>query len=157
MPMVYNCSLATAGNLTTSGTTNTETDAFFVKAGAGRTVGLALVQCVGKATALTSISSIAFRLIKLGTASTAGTTVTPSPTDPGMQASAATCASRPTIGTTRTNHLVFGCGAGGNGAWVAPNIDHPMELAAGGALSMDMVDVAGTVSLTYEPSWVIIE
>lgn len=157
MPMLYNCSLATAGSLTTNGTTNTESGAFFVKAGASRSPTIEAIFVIGKATALTSISSIAFRLVKWGTASTGGTGVTGEPVDPGFQAHIATMASRPSVGSTRKNHLVFGCGAGGNGGWVAPNIDNPMKLVTAGALSMDMIDVAGTVSLTYETSWVISE
>lgn len=156
MPLIYSLSLATAGNLTTSGTANTEVDAFFVKAGV-RNVGLQAVYVIGKGTQLTSLSGIAFRLIKLTTASTAGTGITPAPKDPGMQAAKATAASRPTIGTTRVNHVVFGCGATSSGGYVAPNVDSPMVLEGGGALSMDMLDVSATVSLTYEFSAEIIE
>lgn len=149
MPLVYTLSLATAGNLTTNATPNTETDAFFVKAGV-RNVGLQAVYVQGKGAGLTAISGIGFRLIKLTTASTAGTGMTPSPKDAGFQAAKHTAASRPTIGTTRVNHHVFGCGAAGPGGYVAPNVDSPLTLEGGGALSIDMLDVSGTASLAYE-------
>lgn len=149
MPMVYTLSLATAGNLTTSGTPATETDAFFVKAGV-RNVALQAVYVIGKGAGLTAISGISFRLVKFTTASTVGTAMTPSPKDPGMQAAKHTAASRPTAGTTRVNHIVFGCGAAGPGGWVAPNPDSVLLLEGGGGLSIDMFDVSGTASLAYE-------
>lgn len=156
MPFVYTGSLATAGNLTTSATPATETDAFFVKAGA-RDVGLQAVYCIGKGAGLTAISGIAFRIVKFGTASTAGTGITPAPKDPGAQAAKATSASRPTAGATRTNRTVFGCGAAGPGAWVAPNRDSMEFLEAAGAPSVDMFDVSGTASMNYEFSYEIME
>lgn len=149
MPLVYSLSLATPGNLTTNATPATETDAFFVKAGV-RNVGLQAVYVQGKGAGLTAISGISFRLCKFGTASTAGTAMTPAPKDAGYQAAKATAASRPTAGTTRTNHHVFGCGAAGPGGYVAPNVDSPLTLEGGGALSIDMFDVSGTASLPYE-------
>lgn len=149
MPMVYSLSLATAGNLTTNGSANTETDAFFLKAGV-RNAALQSVYVCGKAAGLTAISGISFRIIKFGTASTAGTGMTPTPKDPGMQAAKATAASRPTAGATRVNRIIFGCGAAGPGGWVAPNQDSLEMLEGGGALSIDMMDISGTISLNYE-------
>lgn len=156
MPMIYTISLATAGNLTTSATPATETDTFFVKAGV-RNVALQAVYVLGKGAGLTALSGIGFRIIKLTTASTGGTTMTPSPKDPGMQAAKATSASRPTIGSTRINHLVFGCGAAGPGGWVAPNLDSCLLLEGGGGLSIDCVDVSGTASMVFEFSAEITE
>lgn len=147
--MVYTSSLATAGNLTTNGSANTETDAFFLKAGV-RNAALQAVNLIGKAAGLTSISGIVMRMIKWGTASTAGVAMTPTPKDPGMQAAKATAASRPTSGTTRVNRGIFGCGAAGPGGWVAPNPDSVELLEGGGALSIDGMDASGTVSLNYE-------
>lgn len=152
MPMVYTCSLATAGNLTTNGSANTETDAFFLKAGV-RSAALQSIYVIGKGAGLTAISGISFRVIKFTTASTAGTGMTPTPKDPGMQAAKATSASRPTAGATRVNRIVFGCGAAGPGGWVSPNPDSLELLEGGGALSIDMMDSSGTVSLNYEFSF----
>ena len=152
MPMVYATSLATAGNLTTNATPNTETDAFFLKAGA-RNAALQDITVGGKGAGLTAISGIAFRVVKFATASTAGTGMTPAPVDSSMSAATATAGSRPTAGATRTNRFVFTCGAAGPGGWVAPNQDS-MELQPGSAAtSVDMFDVSGTASLNYEFSF----
>jgi hypothetical protein len=156
MPMVYGISLATAGSLTTNGSANTETETYFVKAGT-RNVGLQSMYVVGKGAGLTAISGIAFRIIRWGTASTAGTSLTPTPKDPGMQAAKATAASRPTSGTTRINHLVFGCGAAGPGGWVAPNPDSIIYMEGSGAQSISCMDVSGTISLAFEFSGEIVE
>jgi hypothetical protein len=156
MPMVYSCSLATAGSLTTNGSANTETDTWFLKAGV-RNVALQSMYVVGKGAGLVAISGIAFRIIKFTTASTAGTSITPTPKDPGMQAAKATSASRPTAGATRVNRIVFGCGAAGPGGWVCPNPDSLELLEGGGALSIDCFDVSGTVSLNFEMSFEIQE
>jgi hypothetical protein len=156
MPMVYSISLATAGNLTTNGTPNTETDAFFIKSGTGRTCGLQAVYVVGKGAGLTAISGISFRIIRFATASTAGTGMTGQPKDTGMQAAKFTAASRPTAGATRTNRIVFGCGAAGPGGWVAPNPDS-VEVNDTTAGSIDMMDSSGTASLNYEFSAEVVE
>jgi hypothetical protein len=121
-----------------------------VKAGSGRNVSLQSVYAIGKGAGLTALSGIAFRIIKWGTASTAGTAITPGPKDPGMQAAKATAASRPTSGSTRTNRVVFGCGAAGPGQWVAPNQDSLIVAEAGSAFSISMLDISGTASLTFE-------
>jgi hypothetical protein len=148
--MIYSISLATAGDLTTNATPGTETDAFFIKAGSGRSAYLQSVQMLGKAAALTALSGIVMRIIKFTTASTAGTGITPTPKDPGMQAAKATSASRPTAGTTRVNRVITGCGAGSLGGWIAPNPDSYEVLEAGGALSIDGMDASNTASLKYE-------
>ena len=156
MPMVYSLSLATAGNLTTSGTPATETDTFFVKAGV-RNCALQSMYVIGKGAGLTALSGISFRIIKFTTASTAGTTMTPTPKDPGSQAAKATSASRPTAGSTRVNRLVFGCGAAGPGGWQAMNVDSVELLEGGGALSIDSMDISGTASMVFEFSAEIVE
>ncbi len=157
MPFIYTVALATPGNLTTNGSANTETETFFVKAGSGRNVGVQKVDVQGKGAGLTAISGIAFRLNKWSTASTAGTSVTPAPRDPGMQAAKATAATRPTSGSTRTIGPVFGCGAAGPGGWVAETPDAILYMEAGGAQSISMQDVSGTVSLNFEFSATIVE
>lgn len=156
MPFVYSGSLGTAGNLTTNATPNTETDAFFVKSGT-RNVGLLSVQLGGKGAGLTAISGIVQRYIKWGTASTAGTGITPQPVDPGAQAAKATSASRPTAGTTRTNHHTAVCGAAGPGGFVCENPDAMMTLEGSAANSIDAEDASGTASLAYEFSYKIQE
>jgi len=157
MPFVYDISLATQGNLTTSGTPNTETDAMFVKAGTGRHVAFTEWNAIGKAAAATSITGIAFRARRYGTASTSGTSITPNPRDPGAQACKATCASRPTAGSTVLNRWVIGIGNGGPNGWWAPGPDHYLILESGAAHSYDVMDVSGVASQVYEFSAVIIE
>jgi len=57
MPYVYTDSLATAGNLTTNGTANTETETLFLKPGSTRSVYLAAVQLGGKGAAVTQLAA----------------------------------------------------------------------------------------------------
>jgi hypothetical protein len=156
MPMMYTATPATPGNLSTNGSANTETETFFVKPGT-RNVSLSRVSVGGKGAGLTTISGIALRLLTWGTASTGGTGITPAPVDPGMQASKATAASRPTSGTTRKNHHVFTCGAAGPGGWVAKEADEKLTLEGSAAGSISMMDISGTVSLNFEFSATIEE
>lgn len=156
MPMIYTLSPATPGNTATSGTANTEVDVFFMKAGV-RNAALQAMYVLGKGAGLTAISGISFRVCKFATGSTAGTAITATPKDPGMQAAKQTAASAPTAGTTRTNHVIFGCGAAGPGGWVAPNPDSVIQLEGGGAFSVDAFSVSGTSSLNFEWSAETIE
>ena len=149
MPMVYTLALATEANIATNATPNTETEVFFVKPGV-RNAALQAVYVIGKGAGLTAISGIVFRLIRWGTAATAGTGITPTPKDPGMQAAKQTAASAPTAGTTRLNRILFGCGAAGPGGWVAPNPDSVEMLEGGGAQSLDLLSASGTASLNFE-------
>ena len=122
-------------------------------------IGLGCVLYVlGKGAGLTAISGIVFRVVGFITASTAGTGITPTPKDPGMQAAKATVASGATTsGSTRTNHLCFGCGAAGPGGWVAPNPDSVIIAQGSGINSVDVLNASGTVSLNYEFSGEIVE
>lgn len=149
MPMIYSLALATEANIATNATPNTETEVFFVKPGV-RNAALQAVYVIGKGAGLTAISGIVFRLIRWGTAATAGTGITPTPKDPGMQAAKQTAASAPTAGTTRLNKILFGCGAAGPGGWVAPNPDSMEMLEGGGAQSLDLLSASGTASLNFE-------
>lgn len=156
MPFVYTLSLATAGNLTTNATPATETETAFVKAGA-RDVGVQAMYVIGKGAGFTTLSGLAFRVIKWGTASTAGVGMTAQPADPGAQAAKATSASRPTSGTTRTNRTVFGCGATGPGGWIAPSPESRQFLEAASTPSVSVMDVSGTASMPFEFSMEIVE
>lgn len=149
MPMVYSLSRATAGVETTSATPLTEVDAFFVKAGV-RNCMLKRVDMGGRAAALTAISGIVMRIIKWTTASTAGTGITPTPKDPGMQASKCTAASDPSSGTTRVNRFIVNCSASGPGNWFALDQDHVELLEGGGGLSLDGMTASGTASMLFE-------
>lgn len=155
MPMCYTSGLATPGVSTTSGTTNTETDAIYLKPASAvpaRNVALQAAYVVGAGNALTAISGIRFRIIRATTASTVGTATTPAPKDAGMQAATAVAATGGTISSTgRTNHVIFGCGAAGPGGWVAPNPDSMIIVTSAATQpSVDLLAVATNVSLTYE-------
>jgi hypothetical protein len=150
MPFAYGLTPATAGNLSTNAVANTETDTLFVKAGA-RDVRLASVVFTGKGAGLTALTAIAGRVCKFGTASTAGTGITPRPADPGAQAAKHTSASRPTAGATRTEvGIVFGCSQTGPGGWAARDQDDMPMLEAAGAPSIDVMDVCGGTALNFE-------
>lgn len=149
MPMIYDLSLATPGTLTTNATPNTETETFFFKAGT-RNAWFQSMTVGGRGGGLTAITGLVFRLIRWGTASTAGTTITPTPADPGMQAAKMTAASRPTSGTTRLNKVIFTCGAAGPGGFVAPNPDSVGLLEGSGAQSISCMDAAGLASMAFE-------
>jgi hypothetical protein len=156
VPMVYTSSLATPGVTTTNAGANTETGVISYKFPTTGTVGSAALSafyCIGAANAFTSINGIRFRVATFTTASTAGTSTTPSPRDQGMQASLLTVVTGQTISTTgRKNHLIFGCGVGGPGGWVAQNPDAVVRFFANitTAPSIDVVSVAANLSLNYE-------
>jgi hypothetical protein len=165
MPFVYDLALATAGNSTTNGTTNTESSVFTCATAAAlpsNTVSLFMVQVQGKANASTTISGIAFRIIKLTTASATagGVAVTPRPTNVGTPAATSVVFSAvTTIGATgRTAGPIFGCGIAGPGGWVAANPDamqtiHPLATAG----SIDLVSSTAPVSQPFEWSAQIME
>src|SRR5262249_25812652 len=140
---------ATPGNVSTNATPNTENNTWSAKPGA-RNLCLQAIYIIGKGAGLTAISGISLRIVNWGTASTGGTALTPKPKDPGMQAATATVVSAATNGTTRTNHLIIGCGAAGPGGWVAPNPDSLIVAQGSGTNSTDCLNVSGTASLNFE-------
>ena len=149
MPMIYDLSLATAGDTTTNATPATENETFFIKAGV-RNAWLQAMYVTGKGAGLSTISGIVHRIIRWGTASTGGTAITPTPKDPGMQAAKMTAASAPTAGTTRLNKVIFGCGAASPGGWWKQDADSVEVLEGGGAPSIDALNVSGTASMKFE-------
>lgn len=154
MPLVFTSSLATPGISTCSATPNTETGAISLKtASQGRNIYLQDASVIGRGTALTTISGIAFRVITGTTASTSGTGTTPSPTDViGYTAATAVAVTGQTITSTgRKNHVIFGCGVTGPGGWRAPNQDSSILITPNTtAPSVDLIAVSATASLTYE-------
>lgn len=153
---VYTSSLATPGISTCSATPNTETGAISFKPAIvlpARTAMLQAVYVVGRGAALTAISGIVFRICRMTTASTAGTSTTPNPKDTNGPAATTTAVTGQTISSTgRTNHVIFGCGAAGPGGWVAPNPDSCVGIVpvVTTAPSVDVVAASATASLTYE-------
>lgn len=154
MPLIFTSSLGTPGVSTCSGTPNTETGAISLKtASQGRNIYFQAAYVIGRASALTSISGIVFRVITGTTASTSGTSTTPSPKDViGYTAATAVAVTGQTITSTgRKNHVIFGCGAAGPGGWVAPNPDSLIVITPNTtAPSVDLLAASATASLTYE-------
>ena len=151
MPYVYTDQLATAGNLTTNGTANTETETLFLKPGSTRSLYLAFVQIGGKGAAATTLNAIGVRFGKWGTASTSGTALSMVAREASMPATTATGSSRSTAGTTRTNGgPIVTCGATSPNQWAALTPDHMFGIAAGNAGSIFAADVGAAVSMPFE-------
>jgi hypothetical protein len=155
VPFVY--SVNPGALQTTNGTANTENDCLFIKPGTTRNVSLQALYAHGKGAGLTAISGITLRIKKwTTTASSAGTAITPTPNDVGIQAAkhtAAFSASAVTSGTGGPTLLgSLGCGAAGPGGWVAPNVDSVKTLEAADNKSIDVFNTSGTISLNFELS-----
>lgn len=150
-------------NFTTSGTANTEIDALFIKPGATRCVSLTAISIQGKGANLTSLSGILQRVKKwTSTASAGGTGITPSPRDPGAQASKAT-AGQATAGVTPGTggpvlQLVVGCSGSGPGSWsYLNNPDVAVTLEGAATQSIDLFNISGAISMIHELSCDIME
>lgn len=143
-------------NFTTSATPNTEVDALFIKPGTGAKVNLSAISLQGKGASLTSLSGIIQRVKKWTTTSSAGGTgITPSPRDPGSQASSATAGQASAGVTSGTGgpvlQLAVGCSASGPGGWsYLNNPDIAVTLPAAANQSIDIFNSAGTASLVFE-------
>lgn len=146
----------TAGALTTTNAVaNTANDFAFVKAGAaGRAVKVVKVDLIGRGGLLTSLSGIGIRVEKWFTTASTGSAITPSPKDPGSQASKATAGLSTTTVASGTGGPTlmgtFGCGAAGPGGWVARNQDDGYVLEAGGNISLDLFNISAATALTFE-------
>jgi len=156
---VYVDGLATPGNFTTSGSTNTEVDAMdFLAASTGTTVNLLALNCGGKSAGLTTLTSIELRVRKYGTASTTGTAASIVPVDVLSPAATHTANTLPTIGSTPTYLMSIVFGAAGPGGWVAPNPDAMPKLkAASTTASMDIISTSGGTSLPFAMTAQIVE
>lgn len=147
---------------TTNATPNTANDCTFIVPGALRTCWLKSIYPTGRGASLTSISGISYRLEKwFTTASSGGTSITPSPDDPGYQAAKHTAgfaAGAVTSGTGGpTLMLSIGSGTTSPGNWIAPSLDEAYVLQAGATQSLDIFNVAGAASLNFELSWGVAE
>lgn len=147
---------------TSNATPSTENDCYFIAAGTGRGVALIGHYVHGRGAGLTAISGITFRVKKwTTTASSGGTGITPSPRDPGAQASKATAGYGVATVTSGTGGptlmLSIGCGAAGPGGWVAPNPDAAPFIESASADSFDVFNSSGTASLNFEQSSEIAE
>lgn len=158
MAIVYGIVPATAGaGFAANGTANTMTDALDIIAGSTSNVYLQAVYVTGTGGSITALANHRFRVGKYTTGSTSGTAVTPAPRDDRGTASKCTANSSPTVGTTWTPSLMFGCSVTGPGGWTAPNADSVVWLPAASAKSIDIQNLCGTASLTYDLSCEVVE
>jgi hypothetical protein len=151
MPFIY--ATAPSANVATNATVNTDTDHLRLLTVAAKGAAVKALYLVGKGAGLTAISGIAVRLVRLATASTVGTAITPTPR--GTVGTASTTAfTAPTVGATPTQQLVIGCGAAGPGGWVAPDVDSQIFLDANGGASgnLDLISSSGTIALNFQYS-----
>lgn len=160
MPMFY--TIVPGAIQTTNAAPLTANDCFFVKPGATRTVWVKAIYPEGRGALLTSISGITYRLEKwFTTASSAGTAVTPSPNDPGYQASLHTSAWAVATVTSGTGGptlmLSIGSGTTSPGNWIAPTLDDAYALAAAANSSLDIFNASGAASLNFELSVATVE
>lgn len=155
MPLYY--SIIPGAIQTTNATPLTANDCLFVKPGV-RTAWIRGVLMTGRAAGLTTLSGITGRLEKwFTTASSAGTGVTPSPVDVGMQAAKQTSAwavATVTSGTGGPTLMAsFGCGVSSQGGWLNPgglNLDSAYALEGAATQSIDLFCASGTASLSFE-------
>jgi len=154
---VYTSSLATPGP-TTGNAANTESPGTWSlkTASQGRNLYLERMDVVGRASALTTISGMAFRIATFTTASSGGTAFTPTSADvTANETATGVGASGQTVSVTgRKQHAIFGCGAAGPGGYVAAAPDKRVVITPNAtAPSIDAVHVSTTAGLTYEWSF----
>lgn len=160
MPFLYELSTkAQAENYTTSGTANTEIDFQFIKPGASRPVSIQALKVQGKGAGLTALSGISIRLKQwTSTASSGGTSATPSPKNKLVPACVATAGLGTSGGTASVTSGTGGpsqvgyasMGASGPGGNVAINPDDACLLDGNATMSMDLFSACPTVSLNFE-------
>lgn len=147
---------------TSNATPNTENDAFFLAPGSGRTMFVAYFTLQGRGASLTAVSGISIRLKKwTSTASSGGSAITPTPVNPGYQASKHTAgfsAATVVSGTGGPTLLgSFGMGTTSPGGWGSPqasagNLDQAFDLESAATQSIDMFNVSGLASAVLEVS-----
>jgi len=159
VPFCYQTlSIMNSTTYSTSATPSTEIDVFSLKAGATRSAGIYAIRGQGRGAGLTALTGISLNVKHWTTASTAGTALTPSPSD--ILGPAATAV--PRIGTGGGVNAVtpgtggplyrggIGFGGSGPGGWVAANPDAALVQSAAYAGSFDLYSVSGTASMLYD-------
>lgn len=143
----------------TSGSTNTEIDVFSLKPGTSRMPNVYALRGQGRGAGLTALTGISLNLKDWTTASTAGSTLTPTPNDKGNTVAASAV---PRIGTGGGVNAVtpgsggplyrggFGFGGSGPGGWVAANPDAAIGMNPAYAGSLDIYSISGIASMAYE-------
>ena len=149
---VYNT--GPAATVATHATPLSETDHIRFLTATGVRAAIQAIFLGGRGAALTAISGITARLYRYGTASTAGSAITPRPRAATAAAAGLTAFTGPTVGTTPTLQVAAHCGAAGPGGWVARDEDSKVHLEPGGGANgnADILSASGTASLNFEYS-----
>lgn len=151
---IYN--ITPTASVATSASANTDVDHLRTLTVAGRAARIIGCYLIGKGAALTSLTGIVIKLKRFSTPSTVGSAITPAPRDiVAAPAADLTAFTGPTIGTTPTIQVAFGCGAAGPGGWVAPNEKAGIFLGAGGGANgnLDLISqTGGTTAMNFEYS-----
>jgi hypothetical protein len=136
--------------VTTSGTTNTEVDHLFVKAG-NTAVHINGLRLQGMGNALTNLNGLSVNFKNWTTASTAGTAMTPRPVSIQSNVTAlATAGGAPTAGSGGGTYKGgFGCSGSSPSFWTAQTMDQWIDLPGAGAGSVDLYSVAVALSLAF--------
>lgn len=167
MPFLYanSSKQAPLENFTTSSSTNTELDQFFLKPGASRPLAIPAMRVQGKGGGLTALSGLVIRLKQWTTAASQSTTTaasgststTPTPKNKLAPACVATAGMITTatvgvsVGSGGGNYLgLASMGASGPGGWVAINPDDVPTLDGNTTQSLDLVSSCPTASLNWE-------
>ncbi len=141
----------------TNASANTANDSLFIAPGALRGFGISAVYPQGRGANLTNISGITYRLQKwTSTASSGGTSITPTPKEAGYSAASETAgfsASAVTSGTGGPTLLLsIGSGTTSPGNWQTRTYDEALRLYASETKSIDVFNISSAVSLPYEIS-----
>lgn len=139
---------------TTNAMPGTENDSLFIAPGLA-TLFLRSLAMGGQGAGLTSISGLRSRTKKwTSTASSGGTAITPTPTDPGGAAAKHTAGyatgsvTSGTGGPTLLHSITFGTTS--PGPWLWPTLDECPKLYPNATQSIDIFVSSGTASLNYE-------
>lgn len=159
MPLYYN--ILSGATTTTNAAANTANDFFFVKPGT-RTVWLCRVNLQGRSVSATTLSGLSIRIEKWITTASTGSAVTPTPDDPGYQASKCTAGLSATTVTSGTGGPTllksFGCSKTGPGGWIGlPTLDDCPSLEGSATQSIDGFNVTGDSSLPFEADFQVAE
>lgn len=147
MPFYYDV----ARSVTTNGTTLTETDHLRILTVANQE--MARVTALYGSCRFGTAGGATLRLATYGTASTSGSAATPAPRNPNSPAAQTTAFTGPTVGTTQTIRATVGLAqTGGQGGWVATEVDNAIALKPNGGATgnADMLSLAVGVSVPVD-------
>jgi len=148
MPFYYDINRS---NVTTNGSAGTETDDLRLLTVASQ--GHARIMALYGAARFGTAGGAQLRVKTFGTASTAGSAVTPAPRNPRAPAAQSTAFSGPTAGSTPVIRMTVGVAqTGGTGGWMALEPDHAIALLSGGGANGngDVFTIANAASVVLD-------